>query len=170
MSERDKSPKSKDFWPFSLETYRRDGVESACLALQDDYGLDVNCLLFCCWAAACGRGVLSGDERAAMVEVSRSWNVDVVQPLRRVRRALKEKLGARDGPEAALRQSVKDLELEAEWHEQRLLSALLSRPPDEPASRGAANENVAGYLTEVGCRRDDRLERLLQVLLDASFR
>lgn len=170
MSERDKSPTSKDFWPFSLETYRRDGVESACLALQDDYGLDVNCLLFCCWAAACGRGVLSGDERAAMVEVSRSWNVDVVQPLRRVRCALKQKLGARDGPEAALRQSVKDLELEAEWHEQRLLSALLPRPPDEPASRGAANENVSGYLIEVGCRRDDRLERLLQVLLDASFR
>ena len=42
------------FWAFSLEVYGRPGVAPACLALQDRHGLDVNLLLFCCWAASQG--------------------------------------------------------------------------------------------------------------------
>ncbi len=160
---------TKEFWPFSLETYRADGVESACLSLQDDYGLDVNCLLFCCWAGATGYGVLSDQELALMVDVSQDWNVAVVQPLRQVRRVLKDKIEAAEGPEAHLRQAVKDLELEAEWHEQRLLSDLLERAPEFPASRTQAKENFENYIKCVGQAADGRLNELFGVLINASF-
>ena len=41
--------KPQNFWKFSLELYDREGVAAACLALQEEYQLDVNLLLFCYW-------------------------------------------------------------------------------------------------------------------------
>ncbi len=43
------------FWRFSLATYRKPGVATACLALQDECGVDVNLMLFLLWLAANGR-------------------------------------------------------------------------------------------------------------------
>ena len=39
-------PLDNPFWQFSLDAYQRDGVQPACLSLQDDWGLDVNVLLY----------------------------------------------------------------------------------------------------------------------------
>jgi len=162
--------KAPDFWPFSLDVYRRDGVEAACLELQDEAGLDVNCVLFCCWAAAAGFGKLSDLELKAMQDVSASWNASVVVPLRSVRRVLKNMAGpAPDGPVASLRQSVKDLELEAEWYEQRLLGEFLTREPTEPSDRAAAQKNLIGYLALSGCSETGRTRACLDVIVDAAF-
>ena len=38
-----------EFWRFSLEVYQDEEVQRLCLSLQDDYGLDVNVVLFCLW-------------------------------------------------------------------------------------------------------------------------
>jgi uncharacterized protein (TIGR02444 family) len=158
-----------EFWPFSLTTYRRSGVERACLQRQDDLGLDVNCLLFCCWAARAGYGRLEGTEVGALVQLSRDWNEPIVKPLREVRRALKDRVGpAAEGPVAALRQAVKDVELEAEWHEQRMLAGLLVREPSLPASREAADANFDAYLQALKCPREPAAA-LLRVLVDAAF-
>jgi uncharacterized protein (TIGR02444 family) len=43
------------FWRFSLNFYRQAGVAEACIALQDDFGVDVNLMLFLLWLAANGR-------------------------------------------------------------------------------------------------------------------
>ena len=164
------SLKVPDFWPFSLDVYRRNGVEAACLQLQDRDGLDVNCVLFCCWAAAAGFGRLSELELQAMVDVSKSWNQNVVVPLRGVRRALKDMIGpAPEGPVATLRQSVKDLELEAEWYEQRLLGDFLTREPDAAGDLAAARANLSGYLSLCGLRGTDETETCLETILDAAF-
>ena len=42
------------FWQFSLKTYAKTGVKSACLKAQDDFGADVNLLLLCCWLGQSG--------------------------------------------------------------------------------------------------------------------
>ena len=59
------------FWAFSLDVYGRPGVAPACLALQDRHGLDVNLLLFCCWAASQGvtldQRTLAAAEEAARI-------------------------------------------------------------------------------------------------------
>ena len=41
-------------WEFSLEFYAQPGVASACLALQDRCGVDVNVLLLMCWCGLQG--------------------------------------------------------------------------------------------------------------------
>ena len=162
--------KTADFWPFSLDVYRRNGVEAACLQLQDDAGLDVNCVLFCCWAGAAGFGRLTDLELKAMQDVSAAWNQSVVVPLRSVRRVLKDMAGpAPEGPVASLRQSVKDLELEAEWYEQRLLAEFLERQPTEPSDREAAMRNLLGYLKGSGSASTRQVEACFGVILDAAF-
>ena len=159
-----------EFWPFSLETYRRPGVEAACVALQDEQALDVNCLLFCCWAGAVGLGRLSTSEIDAVMAVSVDWNKTVVQPLRQARRALKDRMGpAPDGPVAALRQAVMDVELEAEWHEQRMLQDLLTRKAQNGPSLEVAEANLDAYLTAMGCVRTDEINDQIAILISASF-
>ena len=39
------------FWRFSLRFYRRREVADACIALQEEAGVDVNLLLFLLWHA-----------------------------------------------------------------------------------------------------------------------
>lgn len=40
----------QDFWNFSLTLYAQPGVMENCLMLQDDFHLNVNMILFCCFA------------------------------------------------------------------------------------------------------------------------
>ena len=159
-----------EFWPFSLEVYRKPGVEAACLSLQDRFGLDVNVILFACWAGAAGYGRLTRDEIAAAQKIVSDWNGPVVRPLRQVRRVLKGSQGPKpDGPVAALRQAVKDLELEAEWHEQRMLADLLARDRTGGPSRQAARDNLDAILEAASVARSQAVADSLETVLDAAF-
>lgn len=96
-----------EFWDWAVAAYARPGVAEACLDLQDAHGQNVPLLLWAIW-----RG---GDVDAA-VALARSWEDEVIGPLRGVRRRLKARADAE-----ALRQKVKAVELEAE---RNLMSAL----------------------------------------------
>jgi len=75
------------FWSYSLGLYSRPGVEKACLELQRRHGLDVNLLLFTLWLA--DRGVELDQATLASAEQATSvWQVEVVRPLRALRRRL----------------------------------------------------------------------------------
>ena len=89
-----------EFWDWAVAVYARPGVAAACLDLQDAYGQNVPLLLWALW-----RG---GDVTRA-IAVARSWEDEVVAPLRGVRRRLKGRAGAE-----GLREHVKAVELEAE--------------------------------------------------------
>lgn len=118
--------RGSDFWRFSLALYGRDGIPSACVALQDAHGLDVNLMLFALWLASRGRSVSGADLVAADAAVG-SWRREAVIPLRAVRRFLKEAPAALDeAGVAALRTRVKAVELEAERLQQEALFALRS--------------------------------------------
>ena len=159
---------TREFWPFSLAVYRRPGVDEACLRLQDEFGLDVNCVLFCCWAAT-RYEPLTELEIKAMVAISRDWNQKIVAPLRDVRRALKDRQGtAPEGPVALLRQSVKDVELEAEWHEQRLLGDLLDAKATGNTSGETALANFAAYLEADSVEQTIDIEALFQFLVTTA--
>ena len=117
---------SNPFWDFSLEIYRKPGVPQACLALQDGCGVDVNLLLFCCWA-----GPLDEAGVCQAVAAVAQWQIEVVRPLRAVRRLLKTDIErvSQDRREA-LRQEIKASELAAEHIEQLVLyegSTFISR-------------------------------------------
>ena len=120
------------FWDYALELYQRQGVEAACLDLQQRHGLDVNVVLFCCWLARCGIAV---DEASVgrIAEITEAWQEQFVRPLRAVRNRLKRTLAepqpgsiAERWPElaAALRRRALALEIDGERLEQLLLAEL----------------------------------------------
>jgi uncharacterized protein (TIGR02444 family) len=122
------------FWEYSLTLYGRPGVERACLELQRRHDLDVNLLLLCCWLG--GRGIeldQSGLERAR--RAADSWHLEVVRPLRAIRRRLKIRLAQPEPgsvpatwPDLArrLRAGILALELDGEHLEQLALADALA--------------------------------------------
>jgi uncharacterized protein (TIGR02444 family) len=116
---------------FALRVYSGDRAESACVLLQDRLGLDVNLLLFAARVGTTGR--LTTDTLAAATERVAQWHVEVVRPLRGLRRRLKS--GPSPAPNPAtreLREELKELEIRAELIELDELDALV--PDAEPAS------------------------------------
>lgn len=160
------------FWDFSLLVYRRPGVAAACLALQDRHGLDVNLLLFCCWAGSQGRRLDAADIERLVGSVG-EWQRSVVGPLRGVRRRLKDLPGSASGQLGALRQAVKDCEFEAERIEQILLHDAFARPPGASspvagqAARAAAN--MAIYLEVAGPSVDFADKANIETILHGAF-
>ncbi len=158
-------------WRFSLDVYARTGVEQACLGLQASCGADVNLLLFCCWTGTRRRPLGKRFLRGTMAAVS-GWQSEVVQPLRRARRALKRKsIGLPGAWRAHLRASVSKLELDAEYVEQLILARRAAQAPP-PARRATAEETVAAnlerYLALLGAPIGVASRRRLRILRAAS--
>ncbi|MEQ6917954.1 TIGR02444 family protein [Halomonas aquatica] len=94
-------------WEFAMALYGREGVEAACLALQDEAGIDVCELLWHCWLHHHGLACNARPDEA------RRWQRDVTAPLRRLRRALKPEALEHEGV-AELRRTLQQAELQAE--------------------------------------------------------
>ncbi len=135
------------FWRFSLRLYRQPGVADACIALQDECGVDVNVLLFFLWLAADKRLVPAPNARA-VCEQAALWHDDVVAPLRAVRRKLKggSTLVERNTAEM-FRNRIKAVELEAERLQQEAMFAMSPNLETEPSEsvEAAARANVLAY-------------------------
>jgi uncharacterized protein (TIGR02444 family) len=141
-------PETSPFWRFSLRFYRQPGVAEACIALQDEAGVDVNLLLFLLWQATHKRA-LSMAEVESIEQRIAPWREATVIALRAVRRALRSP-PALVAPAAAelFRTRIKAVELEAERLQQEAMFELAraSALGREVASeREAAAANVASY-------------------------
>ncbi len=139
------------FWSYSIELYRRPGVEAACLELQRRHGLDVNLVLLCCWQASCG-GRLDRALLGRAGETVAGWQAEVVRPLRALRRRLKAKLADPDpgsvvelwpGLASAIREQALALEVAGEHVTQLGLSrALAGLPASAPPGVALAGANL----------------------------
>ncbi|MBD3895402.1 TIGR02444 family protein [Halomonas sp. ML-15] len=108
-------------WDFALALYGRDGVEAACLQLQDEARTDVCELLWLCWLDV--HGLVADGKLSAALAPLRHWQAEMTQPLRQRRRALKQQ--ALTHPEIAeLREAIKRAELLAEREALRLLQRI----------------------------------------------
>jgi len=139
------------FWRFSLRIYRRPEVAEACIALQEEAGVDVNLLLFLLWQATLSRA-LSAAEVAELERRIGPWRNATVIPLRAMRRALKSppQLIAPATAEV-FRTRIKAAELEAERLQQEAMHALASSFGRKEASpEAAARANVAAYAAMAG--------------------
>jgi len=135
----------EEFWRWSLAVYDRPGLSDRLIALQDEFGLDVNLILWACWS---GLYVGAMPELALRKagDVSQRWSSDVVAPLRKARRALKFP-PRQVSPEAAeaLRARVQKSELEAERVQQAMLEEIArAQTPSDPGAK-SARQNLAGY-------------------------
>jgi uncharacterized protein (TIGR02444 family) len=124
-------------WTFALAIYAKPGVAEACLALQDEAGVDVMMLLTTTFAAVKHRLLLAPDEIRALNEACRLWREQIVWPLRAIRSGLKA--GPQPAPSEAteqFRSQVKALELAAEKLENKLLVECLPlRLPEKETVR-----------------------------------
>lgn len=96
-------------WQYSLAHYGRQEVAEICLSLQDNIDANVNLVLFCCWLGFRGER-LEADELAEAVLLIGEWDKQVVQPLRQVRRYLKQSVESA----SQMIEAVSTLELTAE--------------------------------------------------------
>lgn len=149
-------------WAFADALYSSRGVEETCLHLQDQYGANVNLLLWCCWLESRGIELTSaGLERAK--HAIEQWDADIVKPLRRARRLVKE--GALlNNTTRLLKASIQEAELLAELHEQDLLFGVTEtlNARDEEQIPGA---NLRLYLVSVGLRL--HMEQVIDVFRSA---
>ena len=115
------------FWDFSVRTYRKPGVAEACLSLQEQHGLDVNVLLYCCWYG-CTRGTLDGPAMERILSFAEQWADNVVRPLRAARTWMKT-IGCTEASISgedcmALREEIKRAELKAEHLQENRMQEL----------------------------------------------
>ena len=163
------------FWNFSLELYAGEGVAEACLDLQERRGCDVNILLFCCWLGASGRPTLTADRLRSILKASDVWQAEIVRPLRRVRRLLKDRPWPEALPETvdAVRRRVADAELAAEHAEQIKLASLHtpSADRDRPIEKRlrAAVGNLGVYAVCLGVVPDAKDRAAVVALMKATF-
>ncbi len=140
------------FWTFSLGYYRGAGVSEACLELQDNCGVDVNVMLFLLWMAS-QRRTVPADQVKALAEKVRPWQVDVIGPIRALRRRLKTDAPLLDTGSAELfRTKIKAVELEAERLQQEAMSALATGLRFDAAGsvEAAARANIEAYQAALG--------------------
>jgi uncharacterized protein (TIGR02444 family) len=108
-------PLDGNLWRFAVDFYARDRTAAACLALQEELGVDICLLLFGIWAGVV-RGInLSEDDVERARGLVALWQNEIVRPLRHMRQRLKT--GPSPAPIAisgALRRKIKTLELQSE--------------------------------------------------------
>ena len=146
-------PQSSPFWSFSLGYYRGAGVSEACLELQDNCGVDVNVVLFLLWMASSQQRQVGADAVKRLADKVRPWQVDVIGPIRTLRRRLKSDAPLLDKGSAELfRTRIKAVELESERLQQEAMYALASGIASEPApsAAAAARASIAAYQQALG--------------------
>ncbi len=162
------------FWDFALPIHEAKGVGEACIGLQDRHGVDVNCLLFCCWVAKSGRGRLGAEGARKMIEVTRPWNQDVVQALRAVRRLMRPGVPPVDkGISDSLRRRLLEVEIDCERAEIVTLGQAIDLPESEGAAEdakaGDAVANLAAYFQAMGVTANSEDATACATILGAVF-
>ena len=160
-------------WTFSLDRYGRNGVAETCLWLQQRFGVDVSIVLASLHAGNQGKRLPKAVLRAISEEGPGELHREVVVPLRLARTFIKSQLHGEDtGSIAAFRTRVKQLELDAEKLEQRLIEQYLDGvamgsdgPDTAPAS--IALENLRDYLSVVGAEYEGEVAERAKRLVEA---
>jgi uncharacterized protein (TIGR02444 family) len=157
-----------DFWDFSLRFYANDDVEASCLALQDDYGADVNILILAFYAAS-RRARLIGPLSSWAGEATQ-WRDNVIAPIRKSRRALKsEHFHARVPSLRQFKNSLQAVELEAEKIGQRLLVENARFEKADISMPELARLNIETYASELPQSLDsDHVDLLLKAFIQPS--
>ena len=136
----------QEFWEFACGRYARPGVAPCCVALQDEHGVNVMLLLYCCWRAAGGERVRGAALHRAMARVE-PLDRHLLRPLRAARRTTRRAADALGSPAlGAGADRLMQAELAAERCQATLLAAT-ALPRHAPQGAGSARACAADSLT-----------------------
>ena len=162
---------STSLWDFSNQLYNREGIASVCLRLQDEYRLDVNLLLFCCWCAHFERE-LPEETWEKILDFSNQWKSQVVQPLREVRKWMKLESSpySQENQFFVLRDRIKMDELAAEKIHQDFIESNLQNLLETKTefSDARANSLITKLLQTNKIEKDGEINALLETLIKAA--
>lgn len=167
---------AEGFWDFSVRTYRTPDVPEACLSLQNDYGADVNMVLYCCWIGG-HTGQFDDELFAKASAFSSNWAEHVVVPLRSARTWMKHTgCSAESVPTEScmeLREDIKRVEFGAEKLQQDVLASLVSEGGARDASPGrmlaGVIANLNRYADFAGYKACDDISRKYSIIIHAAF-
>jgi len=71
-------------WRFSVKIWDHETAQRALQALENNYGLNPNVLLFCCWFGAAGQGRLTRDDINQLLTATAHWHERIVLSLQRL--------------------------------------------------------------------------------------
>ncbi|MFW1678033.1 TIGR02444 family protein [Pontibacter sp. JAM-7] len=131
-----------ELWRFALFFYSRPGVEAACLALQDQFGLSVNRLILACWAGQQGI-VLRATDFADSPALA--WQQQVTLPVRAARYQVRHKHQEHATLDACY-QALREAELCCEQVELALLYAAVAERRQVSPPEDLVQQNLACYL------------------------
>lgn len=159
------------FWKYAVWLYAKPGVKDTSHRLQDKFGLDVNLLLFCFWAAAAGYGALPPARLQAALNALGPWRDHVTAPLRTARNALKM-LSLEGGAGAEeLRVRILNEEVESEKLGQELIvkAGLDGLSNDQSPSDNAAKDNLLLYCRLADVDSNEEAIALVDALWRLAF-
>lgn len=155
--------KQESLWEWSLEEYERPGVATALLHFQDTHGFHITQILACLWMATLNRAGDS-DFWITLRPAFEAWALPVINPLRQLRRHLKQDLAHIDLAQIdwdgrqAMREEIRTLELQAE----RLFMETIEK---QALLQDASSENPKNQR-----RLADRNLACLRVVMSPDFR
>ena len=157
-------------WGFVCRLYGLPGVERACLGLQDRHHIDITLLLFCIWRVwEFGELVSENDLEAAELAIG-PWRREVIEPLRRARRAMKviDPIGDASRVDVVRCEAMR-LELELERIELNALEQLCSFEPEPRGQAGATRVRETGrrFVEAAGGRMDELDKAAVEIIADA---
>ena len=164
------------FWDFAAGTYRKPGVARACLSLQEQHGVDVNVLLYCCWYGYT-RGTMDGPAMERILSFAEPWAENVVRPLRAARTWMKT-IGCTEAYIAGedcmgLREKIKRAELKAEHLQedrmQELTEGAVLKHPESTSQIHCTLLNVHAYLRHLKITLDSASSSELAHIVTAAI-
>lgn len=162
---------AEDFWRYSVRLYGRPGVSEECLRLQDDAGVDVNVMLFCCWTGFRTGSTFHTEDIRGLLEATRDWREGAIKPIRRLRRELKG-LTTQTKGSGFVYDAIKRCELDAEKVKQSLLisAAGVTEIPDAGAPDGAktALANIECYFAAQGVEESEWVKTAVAAIIAAA--
>ncbi len=174
--------KSNPLWEFATWAYKQPGVEKACLALQNRLGADVNIVLFCCWLAYRGAGTTNlAKYLGSALKLSREWQRNVIEPLRAVRKSIKDMVengiitAGEEPATIAIAERMKQCELDLEQLQNAALYAMVSDGRDEGVTRAPAEQkddalnNLTVYFAATNVKLDPLGQSHVMRILTAVF-
>ncbi len=151
------------FWQYSLEVYAKPEVAELCLSLQDEFGLDVNVLLFCGYLGSLGKvfpcEVMSNNQTFKAITA-------LIENNRELRRSLK-------AVDLVLYEQAKSLELQLEKCKQGQMFRVYESLPEQADLVVDCRHNIALYLDAIapslgfkGQMQEREQEALLKRLIE----
>lgn len=147
-------------WTFAINLYQHKALAEHCLKLQDEYRVNINILLWCIWCGEEGMPIDEARLDLAALEIH-AWHGQMVEPLRTIRRAMKNFDAAQKNKSlASCYEQMKAAELALERVELSML-AQLCEEWSEPNATESLN-NLSLYLKKMHVK-EEYVQKMLEL-------